>query len=72
MFFSLSRLSLRWICCLGLCSALTVGAQSYPHKPIRFVVGYPPGGSGDLNLDGFSCRGAEADQGKIDSTLRSE
>ncbi len=48
MFFSLSRLSLRWICCLGLCSALTVGAQSYPHKPIRFVVGYPPGGSGDF------------------------
>jgi tripartite-type tricarboxylate transporter receptor subunit TctC len=23
-------------------------AQSYPHKPIRLVVGYPPGGSGDF------------------------
>jgi tripartite-type tricarboxylate transporter receptor subunit TctC len=23
-------------------------AQPYPHKPIRFVVGYPPGGSGDF------------------------
>jgi len=23
-------------------------AQAYPHKPIKFVVGYPPGGSGDF------------------------
>ena len=25
-----------------------VCAQSFPHKPLRFVVGYPPGGSGDF------------------------
>ena len=25
-----------------------VSAQPFPHKPLRFVVGYPPGGSGDF------------------------
>ena len=29
------------------CSA-GVLAQGYPNKPIRLVVGYPPGGSGDF------------------------
>src|SRR5512147_1368959 len=29
------------------CSASVLG-QGYPNKPIRLVVGYPPGGSGDF------------------------
>jgi tripartite-type tricarboxylate transporter receptor subunit TctC len=28
--------------------ALSASAQTYPSKPIRLVVGYPPGGSGDF------------------------
>jgi len=33
---------------LFLCLASWANAQSYPTKPIRLVVGYPPGGSGDF------------------------
>jgi tripartite-type tricarboxylate transporter receptor subunit TctC len=36
---------------LGLmlaCFAALAGAQTYPVKPIRLIVGYPPGGSGDF------------------------
>src|SRR5262245_14062692 len=33
---------------LFLFCALQAGAQTYPAKPIRLVVGYPPGGSGDF------------------------
>ncbi len=35
------------IAALLLCSA-TAMAQGYPNKPIRLLVGYPPGGSGDF------------------------
>jgi tripartite-type tricarboxylate transporter receptor subunit TctC len=31
-----------------LCIATGAAAQNYPVKPIRIVVGYPPGGSGDF------------------------
>ena len=31
-----------------VCLATWVNAQTYPAKPIRLVVGYPPGGSGDF------------------------
>ena len=30
-----------------VCSALAF-AQAYPNKPLKIVVGYPPGGSGDF------------------------
>jgi tripartite-type tricarboxylate transporter receptor subunit TctC len=32
---------------LAFCCA-TAGAQSYPTKPVRFIVSFPPGGSSDL------------------------
>jgi tripartite-type tricarboxylate transporter receptor subunit TctC len=32
----------------GCALALSAAAQSYPSKPLKLVVGYPPGGSGDF------------------------
>ena len=39
----------RWMLSLvlALCCA-AAGAQSYPNKPVRFIVSFPPGGSSDL------------------------
>ncbi len=33
---------------LLICFSTGVSAQAYPAKPVRLVVGYPPGGSGDF------------------------
>jgi tripartite-type tricarboxylate transporter receptor subunit TctC len=33
---------------LALLAAGTAGAQTYPTKPVRLIVTYPPGGSSDL------------------------
>ena len=41
----------RCLFCIWYSMALFAGAvhaQAFPHKPLRFVVGYPPGGSGDF------------------------
>src|SRR5690349_7993768 len=38
----------RLLAALLLCAVLPAWAQSYPTKPIKLVVGYPPGGSGDF------------------------
>ncbi len=37
-----------WWLAGGLLSVCAAMAQPYPNKPIKFVVGYPPGGSGDF------------------------
>jgi tripartite-type tricarboxylate transporter receptor subunit TctC len=38
-----------WLAFLVACAvAMDAGAQAYPTKPIKIVVGYPPGGSGDF------------------------
>ncbi len=40
---------LRALALLAACAlALEAGAQAFPAKPLRLVVGYPPGGSGDF------------------------
>src|SRR6267378_3448633 len=40
---------LRALAFLAACTfALEAGAQAFPAKPLRVVVGYPPGGSGDF------------------------
>jgi tripartite-type tricarboxylate transporter receptor subunit TctC len=38
----------RWTLLLALAFCCAAGAQSYPTKPIRFIVSFPPGGSSDL------------------------
>src|SRR3989442_2421087 len=43
------RRMLRTVAFLAACAlALEAGAQAFPAKPLRLVVGYPPGGSGDF------------------------
>src|SRR5437016_5886773 len=43
------RCMLRALGFLAACAlALEAGAQAFPSKPLRLVVGYPPGGSGDF------------------------
>lgn len=45
------RSRLMWVAGFALLVALPVGmvrAQSFPERPVRLVVGFPPGGSGDF------------------------
>ena len=34
--------------CALTCAAIAAGAQSYPARPLRIVLGFPPGGGVDL------------------------
>ena len=48
------------ILCLGLSGvAPTVNAQDYPAKPVRMVVGFPPGGGADVVARQFTPRLSE-------------
>jgi tripartite-type tricarboxylate transporter receptor subunit TctC len=38
----------RWSLLFALAFSCAAGAQSYPTKPVRFIVSFPPGGSSDL------------------------
>jgi tripartite-type tricarboxylate transporter receptor subunit TctC len=43
------RALLSAVAAVGLCSAATVaGAQSFPNRPIRIIVSFPPGGATDV------------------------
>ncbi len=52
----------RWLLCFAAAAALvsfTAYAQNYPSKPIRFIVGFPPGGTNDIVARIFAPKLAE-------------
>ena len=48
MIFKTKNMLTHMVLTLMLISPLTVFSQSFPNKPIKFIVTYPPGGSSDL------------------------
>ncbi len=54
------KLNLSVICCFALIPCATVSAQSYPTKPIRFVVPFGPGGVGDITARTVAQKMGEA------------
>jgi tripartite-type tricarboxylate transporter receptor subunit TctC len=46
----------RWIFLIALALCAPALAQSYPAKPIRFLVPFPPGGSADLMVRAIAPR----------------
>jgi tripartite-type tricarboxylate transporter receptor subunit TctC len=44
---------------LGLLVCVAAGAQTYPNKPVRLIVTYPPGGSSDLMSRVYGAKLAE-------------
>jgi len=49
----------RWLLCLAALVSITAFAQNYPSKPIRFIVGFPPGGTNDIVARIFAPKLAE-------------
>jgi tripartite-type tricarboxylate transporter receptor subunit TctC len=45
---SIAALKCLFVAALSLCAATAAHAQAFPAKPIRILVGYPPGGAVDL------------------------
>src|SRR5207342_333738 len=57
--------SMQWVFCTITAIALSLGcpgvyAQTYPTKPIRFIVGYTPGGAADILARAVGARLTEA------------
>src|SRR6266700_1152635 len=57
---------LRWffvlagiVLCIGAFFIGNAGAQTYPNKPVRLIVTYPPGGSSDLMARVFGAKLSE-------------
>jgi tripartite-type tricarboxylate transporter receptor subunit TctC len=50
---------MRLLALLALLASFAAGAQTYPNKPVRLIVTYPPGGSSDLMSRVYGAKLAE-------------